>query len=434
MPPNNTIDTGQAGTYNQFDVDRIVDLAVRNAITQYESRRSNLENCTGSELPDERKGETPMSSKFREKVKVSCDESGSPIYKWACGNTKEELNESIFNLLSEARASQRSQEVAKRVLLWEEYADNWFNVFHVNKVRAKTLAKDTSLFKNHIRPAFAGIPIDKITPAAVQEYLRTKSSYCQSQVRDIMSMLKGVFDYAVDDDAIVRNPMHSRQVFNSSTKADRPRKALLPAEQADIIAHLDDLRDVRDRYGDSLNALRFMALLMFTCLRPCEIYGLRWEDIDVERMTISVKRDLVFVSNKGIIGDTKTPESAREVPFDEALLNYLKPIEASGFVLHLTAPGKTDEHFTEQAARNMWKRIIKTIDVHGMTPYVGRHTFATNMSRSGVPMRTAISMMGHKDERMLLRRYTHTYEQDLIDATKSVSSYLSNICQSQNGC
>ena len=91
----------------------------------------------------------------------------------------------------------------------------------------------------------------------------------------------------------------------------------------------------------------------------------------------------------------------------------------------MTEKGREDEHFTEQAAYNMWARIKKTIDVHGMTPYMGRHTFATNMNKAGVPIRTAMAMMGHKDERMLLRRYTHVDTEDLTMATKSVSDYMS---------
>lgn len=64
------------------------------------------------------------------------------------------------------------------------------------------------------------------------------------------------------------------------------------------------------------------------------------------------------------------------------------------------------------------------IDVHGMTPYSGRHTFATNMSRSGVPIKAAMAVMGHKDERMLLRRYIHSDDSDVTEAVNAVTEYI----------
>ncbi|MBQ6121807.1 MAG: site-specific integrase, partial [Clostridia bacterium] len=178
---------------------------------------------------------------------------------------------------------------------------------------------------------------------------------------------------------------------------------------------------------DNMNALRFMAFLMYTGLRPCEIYGLRWEDIDPVNMLLTIQRDLVFVSGEGILGEPKTEESRRTIPFDPELLRLISPIESSGFIIHMTEPGREHEHFTERASQTMWYRIKKHLDVHGMTPYMGRHTYATNMNKAGVSIKTAMTMMGHKDERMLLRRYTHTDAEDLTNASASVSDRLASM-------
>lgn len=388
--------------------------------------KSNLENYI-NEKPSfslqQEKGEDNMASRFREKVKIGTSSDGTPQYAWASGNTKDELFASIARLLS----GNSKEETRPHEILWEDYADMWFDVFHKPNISVKALSKDQSLMKNHVRPAFVGVPIKSITATMVQSYLETKSNYCKAIVRDIMSIMRNVFDLAVDNNILSKNPMRSRQVFNPSKKPDKTRNALTPKDQADIIRHIDDLRLVKDRYGDSMNAVRFMAFLMFTPMRPCEIFGLRWEDINASSCTINICRDLVFDRGKGILGKTKTESSKRQIPFDPVLLEYISPIQQSGFVIHMTQRGREDEHFTEQAATNMWNRIKKHIDVHGMTPYMGRHTFATNMSRSGVPIKTAMAMMGHSDERMLLRRYTHVNSDDLLEASKIVATYTSNL-------
>ena len=376
------------------------------------------------------KGEDDMASKFNERVCVGFDENNQPIYKWVHASTKDALHQEIYKAMSgqsiKLPFSPCANTLDAECRTWESMADEWFYSFHLLKIRQKTSAKDKSLFSKHVRPAFLGKSIKAITASDVQKFLEVKSSYCKSQVRDIMSMLKQIFSLAVDEDIILKNPMASKLVFNPSKKPDKPRNALSQADQIDIISNLPVLRSVYDKYGNYTNALRFMAFLMFTGLRPCEIYGLRWEDINISKCTLSVNRDLVFDHGAGILGEVKTESSEREIPFDPRIIEYLEPIEDSGFLIHMTAKGRENEHFSEQAAVNMWNRIKRHIDVHGMTPYMGRHTFATNMNKAGVPLKTAMAIMGHKDERMLLRRYTHVDAEDLTKATIAVSSYINS--------
>lgn len=399
-------------------------MAVSQAIAQYVSQRTNLENAISSDLSQNEKEKGYMPSKLRERVKIGTDITGLPIYQWACANSKEGLHAEIARILSGQTAVDKPETTS---VCWQTIADEWFNVFHTSRVRPNTLSKDRSLFNKHVRLAFEDSPIHKITSTDVQAYLESKSGFSKSQVRDIMSMLKQIFGLAVDKDYINKNPMNSSLVYNPSKKPDKPRNAISRVDQADIIAHLEDLRNVYDKNGNNMNALRFMAFLMFTGLRPCEIYGLRWEDIDAEKLTLTINRDLVFLSGEGIIGEPKTPESRRTIPFDPEILKYISPIGSTGYIIHMSEKGRENEHFTEQAAKNMWNRIKKYIDVHGMTPYMARHTYATNMNKAGVPLKTAMSMMGHKDERMLLRRYTHVDNEDLTNAARSVSEYIAKI-------
>ena len=373
---------------------------------------SYLENVISSNFSADLKGEDDMASKLKERVKVGVDENGSPVYAWATGNTKEELHRSIAMLLNVARIPEMPLPPRQKHL-WEECAQTWFDTFHMPNLRPKTAVKDASIFRNHIKSAFEGRYIESITTTDIQNYLQTKAHYCKTQVRDIMWMLKSIFASAFEDGHIDRNPMDSERISNPSQKEIAERIPLTREEQLDIIDHIPDIKEA--------NARLFLAFLMFTSMRPCEIYGLRWEDIDMERRTIKIRRDLVFVNGMPSIGDTKTPESVREIPIDTRLYGYLKPLQADGYVIGNKGEAVTSESVT----RHMWNRIKKIINLHGMTPYVGRHTYATNMNRAGIPIRTAMAMMGHKDERMLLRTYTHVDNKDLTNAGSIMSQFVS---------
>lgn len=388
-------------------------------VVQYEGgsppQPPNLENVIGPDF-SQQKGETDMA-KFRERVKVGTDENGNAIYEWALGDSKEQLHAAIARLLASSR-EREDRPVATRE--WSEYVQSWFDVFHKPNVRPTTAVKDASIMRRHVKPAFANRNISTITTVEIQQFLQTKSSYSKAQVRDMMWMMRSIFSSAVEDGLISRNPMNSDRIFNTSQKEAGERKALDPEEQADIIEHIKDLKLDNDR--------RFMAFLMYTSMRPCEILGLKWEDIDRQRKMVSISRDLVFVNGAAVLGDTKTKESKRELPIAPALYELLQPIGDTGFIFQPLRGGKDGGHLTsDSSARAMWNRIRSTIDVHGMTPYVGRHTFATNMSRANIPMRTAMNFMGHKDERMLLRTYTHVNEQDILNASKILTEYISTL-------
>ena len=371
----------------------------------------HLDNGIGS-VSLNAEGGTDMAAKYRERIRIGTDSSGDPIFEWATGNTKDELHRSISRLLQGERPekSRRSGDSP----LWDDYAWQWFNLYHKSKLRPKTLVKDTSLMKLHVAPAFKGKPLDTIRTSDIQSYLQTRKHMCHSMVRDIMWMMRAVFVSAVEDEIILKNPMDSSRICNPSEKKDGKRKALTNEEQLDIIAHIPDIKNVNGR--------RLMALLMFTCLRPCEIYGLKWSDIDAEQATITVNRDLVFANGVAVIGETKTPKSMRRVPVDKRLFDLLEPWGREGYVI--SPLDGTDHYKSESSFKQIWRSVKKCIDVHGMTPYVGRHTYASNMSRAGVPIKTAMEMMGHTDERMLLRTYTHIDKGDLLNACKATSSLL----------
>ena len=165
------------------------------------------------------------------------------------------------------------------------------------------------------------------------------------------------------------------------------------------------------------NDRMFMACLMFTGMRPGEIYGLRWEDVSPDEGIIHIRRAIAFCKNKAIIGDTKTKAGVRSIPLSPRLLKFLEPCGEEGFIIN-----REGEPYTEQAHKRAWERIKRTIDVHGMTPYIGRHTYLTALNREGVDLKTIQAIAGHEDERMALRTYIHCDETLVNNAGKAMEA------------
>ena len=382
----------------------------------------NLENCTGdaqNALSEE--GEQTMAHKFQQRVKVI--DGGEEVYKWATGETQEDFQKSLYDILVRyGKYSTRSVTLTNN-RIWSEYAWEWFNVYKRPTLKQKTITSRECFTKKHVVPAFGDRPISSISRKDVQEYLNSHSNMSKSYMRDIMNYMNGVFKAAVDDDIIMKNPMDSDLIKNPC-KREAHRSALTEDEKADIIAHIPDLKQDVDK--------ALMALLMYTIMRPGEIYALQWRDIDFENNIIHVLRGGSFDNGKLIVGedgDTKTGwKGVRDLPLHEPLKPYLLAIKKDdGFVLTRHSGKFKGEPFSEQAYKCQVARIRKQIDIHGMTLYVARHSYISEAIHNGISIDTVAAMAGHTDRRMIMKHYLHTNDKQLQIAGHAMEGYFKKL-------
>lgn len=136
------------------------------------------------------------------------------------------------------------------------------------------------------------------------------------------SILSQIFQYAISDSLISKNPCSSKDVEIPSS--ERKVRSALPIEQyQDIIANLPVLAGFDKR---------FLAICLFTGMRRGEILGLRWEDIHHNK--IHIKRNVTHPQrNTPEITTPKTKAGIRSLPMIEPLLQALTPTEETGFVI-----------------------------------------------------------------------------------------------------
>jgi len=208
----------------------------------------------------------------------------------------------------------------------------------------------------------------------------------------------------------MENPAESTRLSIPSSKREE-RKALTQDELKDIISSLGKLKD-DDR--------RLMSLLLFTGMRRGEVLGLRWEDIDVETGWIHVVRNAVYPGgrNRAVIGTPKTTNGKRDIPLAPVLAEHLAPIKSAGFVIGGDAP------ITQTAFNKAMERIGRTIDLHGATAHVFRHSYATMLDAAGASPKTIQRIIGHADISTTMNRYVHGDRGQEVEAVMNVSMKL----------
>ena len=94
------------------------------------------------------------------------------------------------------------------------------------------------------------------------------------------------------------------------------------------------------------------------------------------------------------------------------------PFEESGFIIGGENP------LTASAYRAMWKRIQKTIEVHGATPHILRHSYLTYAVGETNDYKTVQGISGHADLFTLLNTYAHSQDDKVLELSEKMAQIL----------
>lgn len=232
--------------------------------------------------------------------------------------------------------------------------------------------------------------------------------YSATTIKHYYDTLRGIFEYAKRYHYIQANPC---QDLNAKETPKRDKKKI------DFLAPEDAKRFVSALEREPLFWQAFMNVLITTGLRRGEAVGLQWGDIDPDKLTITVQRNVTIDKSspeKYHIGATKTGE-IRTVPLLPRVLALLAALKREyqtkyqaiilpkGFIfcrtddpykpMYPTEPTRWQRHFTE---RNNLPKV---------SPHDLRHTAATLALESGANLKEIQELLGHRDPSTTMKFY-----------------------------
>ena len=184
----------------------------------------------------------------------------------------------------------------------------------------------------------------------------------------------------------------------------------MTAKQRDaFLAHAQ----VREQLGLLPYRLRMMwELRAKTGLRPEEAYALHVGDVDLGSHTLRVERAVSL----GKIKSTKTHER-RAVDLSDDLARHLAPyldyVQAEAVANNLPEPhwlfpgrpGGLVTEADERWHRELFKQVLHAAQLPSFVPYDLRHTFASLLLSSNVPLLYVSKMLGHSKPTTTLDHY-----------------------------
>lgn len=257
------------------------------------------------------------------------------------------------------------------------------------------------LIRNQLIPRLGGVPLAKLRPDQVQDcysQLRAtgrvdgKGSLAERTIHHAHRVLFEALKYAVRQGLVVRN-------VAEFVDPPRLRPRTMRALDVDELAKL--LRVVRkwEWFPMILTAVTIG-------VRQGELLSLRWRDIDLGLLTVSVTRSLYRRNGRYYFKEPKTKHSRRTIDMTPSLASFLRECwteRAAYFdVLGYTLSGD-DLVFSRydgspidaSSLTHGFGRIVRDAGLPHTRFHDLRHTFASMMLLAGVNMKVISDMMGH---------------------------------------
>lgn len=441
---------------------------------RYHSLHSNMISDLSEEEWEEMKKNKAkeLNAYFNEKrntwhiaLSLGYDENHKRIRKVLTGNSKEDVYQKYFEFKNNNKVleEEKANETNDRAQIFFKDYINYVLDINKSTIRESSL-KATKDNAKYIIKAIGAYKMCELSKEIIVKYINdfvgekyTKGNvqdyYSKEIVTKVYQILKRCIEQAYKEKVIPVNYMED--IPKPKSKQRNKNQKNKPLEDDKIIEISKALKDER-----MLSI--FFRIMLETGARPSEVLGLNFTDINQENGEISINKTLTFdvkevqKDNRTIayktpkIGDVKNyrdgnnPFAHRRFVLDDTLLNDIKQyeigIKKNEKVMELRKSNDTVENmftgtkqqlFNYQAFSKRFKKHLEKngVDFSGYTLYGIRHTFATNLLKNKVDLKTVQMLLGDTGSEMVLRVYTNIDKEH----TLKHSELYSNKCKKMFG-
>lgn len=359
------------------------------------------------------------SGLYRTKIKIGVDAGGKDIFKYVSGKTKKELEDAKREVIAHYIGGTGLNEDR----LFGEYAAEWYHVRKEPFVSASTKNNYRTMLNKHLFPIYGGRMMRSITAADLQRFVNGFAGKSKSQITSAISTVQGIFEAAVQDRIIEKNPAEK---LNRPVATPPAEKRALTEDERERILHCIETH----KYG------AYLAAMYYTGMRPGEVRGLQWGDFDWQNGLIHVQRDVDYAASGASVGALKTRNADRYIPIADKLRAILYPMRETpnAFVF----PGANGKPLAQVTAVRMWIELMRACDMveainddtcYGLndirgqyrpiiTPHTMRHNYITMCWEQGIDALITMKLVGHADYQTTMNIYTHLSAKHM-DAAKN---------------
>ena len=343
---------------------------------------------------------------------VGKNENGNPKRIYAYGATLKEAKENL-KIKLDAYNRMGYQNIQSKMTINELY-DYWLKNEETNKsLKENTMHGYTGVYNNHIKPCLGHLYLKDVNVMVVQNFITEASERLTKYImKNVHIVLGQMLRLAFDQGFIANNPY--LYIRKKKYKKDKCLNYELPDE--------DTLRLIPTLFHETDPEYISFYIALYTGARCSEIFGLTWDDVDFEKRTLDINKQISEIGGIHEIA-TKTPTSIRNIKVSNDLIEMLKKYKSNldqfailygetfGGGKYVCSNSKGYLKRPSYVRRNIQKKLKpynKEFRFHTL-----RHFYATKALEAGTNVKAVSRRLGHASVQVTLDRYvTFTPEMD----------------------
>jgi integrase len=288
-----------------------------------------------------------------------------------------------------------------------EYLADWLETVSRPNTGPRTYLRYRQLVEQHAIPAIGRLRLTRLTPRDLQKLYNDKgATLAPRTVGHLHRCLHTALANAVRWGLVSRNVADVVR----PPKVPRTEHAIWNAEQCQ--------RFVTAVQGDPLEAYYLLSLT--TGMRPGELRGLRWTDLDLARGTLRLQRTLLRLPGQGWVEQEPKTHQARAISLPALAVESLQRHRVAQLQARLAAGERWQDMglvFANSVGRpiepqNILRRsfvpLLERAGLPRIRVYDLRHSAASLLLALGVHPKVVQELLGHSTIRLTMDTYSHS--------------------------
>jgi integrase len=289
----------------------------------------------------------------------------------------------------------------------------------------------------NVIPGIGAVALADLKPREVDLWMKSlrERGLGNRTVEYAQAVLRRALQFAVEWEILDRNPAAAR--FRA---AKRKKAVHNGAKRIRFLNPEEAKKFLEVIQGDRHDALYTLDLT--TGLRPEELYGLRWKDLNLDALRLTVNQVISKTRRqKGEpvprfqFGPPKTEKSRRTIDFPEFVRNVL--VEERRRLMEsralagakwedngLVFPSEIGTPLEERNVLRRFQKICASNDLPKLRVYDLRHTHASLLIHEGVHPKKIAERLGHSSIKLTMDTYGHLFEGSDRDSAAKMEKLL----------
>lgn len=346
-------------------------------------------------------------------IQIGKKADGKANVKMFYGKTEQEVKKKLKNYKHELIKNDHTE--VKKITV-KQYMDNWLYNIQINELKPKSFDRKETTLKHQIYEYIGNLQINNLSANDIQDMINKliAKGLSYSTIKKAYNAVNGCFKLGVIKGEIIKNPCLGVSL---------PKKIMNDAHNITFFndAQIEQIcKESTRKYGNGKNVYRLgqaITLLLYKGMRSGECLSLQWDDIDFEKRTIYVKKNVVLVKNrnpesavKNIFyhqDSAKTASGKRIIYLNNKALSALEELYKLNGKNEYVMSNSNGNIVNPRNLDRMFRNILTQCKIPLTGVHTLRHTFASMLFKKGIDVKTVSELLGHSDVSITYNTYIH---------------------------